>query len=122
MLQNEILWPKNGATIRVLSDEPQQVEVFDPHKGYERPILGIPVLVEQGCLRKEGLLSLNFLFSTEILGTNPKGETVKHHFPSEEDALKELKGCTLRFYHGRSAKGRYWRFFRIEQGVYTLSA
>ena len=122
MLQNEILWPKNGSTVQVLSDEPQQVEVFDPHKGYERPVLCIPVVIEQGCLRKKGLLSLNFLFSTEILGTNANNETVKHHFSSEEQALKELKGCTLKFYHGRSERGRYWRFFRIMQGIYTLSA
>jgi len=121
-MQNEILWPKNGATVKVLSDEPQQVMAFDPHNGYERPVSGIPVLIEQGCLRKEGLLSLNFLFSTEILGTNANGETVKHHFPSEEQALKELKGCTLKFYFGRSAKGNYWRFFKIMQGIYTLSA
>lgn len=117
----EILWPKNGAIVQITSDEPQHVEVFDPRKGYERPVLGIPVVVEQGCLRKKGLMSLNFLFGTEILTKNSEGVTVKHHFTSEEAALKELQHCTLKYHWGRSAKGNLWRFFSVEKGLHTFS-
>lgn len=117
----EILWPKNGAIVQITSDEPQHVEFFDPRSGCERPILGIPCVVEQGCLRKKGLLSLNFLFGTEILTKNSEGVTVKHHFNGEEAALKELQHCTLKYHWGRNANGHLWRFFSVEKGLHTFS-
>lgn len=121
-METTFVWPKNGATIRVLNDKPQMVTAFDRRTCRDVPRLGILVEIEQGCLRKKGLMSLNFLFGTEILSKNSKGETVKHHFPSEEAALKELKNCILKYHMGFSANGHNWRFFSIEECIYTLSA
>lgn len=113
MQPNEIIWPKSGATVKIISSEPQEVYSFDPRTSQQFVATGIPVEITHGCLSKTGLLTLPFLFGTEILSTSGNGETVKHHFKSELQALQELKGCTLKFYHGRSASGRYWRLFRI---------
>jgi len=121
-MENVFIWPKNGATIRVLSTEPEMVSVFDRKTCRDTMCPGILAEVEQGCLRKKGLLNLNFLFATEILSRNSNGETVKHHFPSEEAALKELKNCVLKYHMGFNSHGRSWRFFSIEEGIYTLLA